>query len=252
MKHAIPIITLLLLLTSCSSLRAQGEGEQPVRKRKTSGGIVGIGGGVTFSWYFLNTKELNAELALRAFPALSEDGLFFMGGHGHAYIIFIPNVRIGGMGAGGTLETTSTSNGVSRSTKLSTSFGGVTLDYVIQFGRFHIALGGLVGMGRNTLALTMASDGAKDWAEIFLPPAPNDAAGYRHEMTQSFFTYQPALTIEYDISPFIVLGLSGGYFGVSGDSWELNEAFPLRNVPDFKFSSPFVRAVLTVGLFIGE
>jgi len=74
----------------------------------------------------------------------------------------------------------------------------------------------------------------------------------RAEYTNSFFAWQPAVTIEYDINPFTVLSLTGGYFGSSGDTWTLNEEFDPPDVPDLKLGSGFVRLRLTFGLFIGE
>ena len=56
---------------------------------------------------------------------------------------------------------------------------------------------------------------------------------------------------EYEVHPFIVLGVTGGYFGGSG-SWELDESFDMTAMPDFHFESPFLRVGLTFGLFLGE
>jgi hypothetical protein len=239
--------TLLMLISSTMPfLHAQEEDYDRPRKRQRSGGIFGGGGGVVPTWVFLETKTLNNEMLARQFPSLSEDGMFLMGGHGYGYIIFIPNLRIGGLGAGGSLEATSSQNGMFRSTKLALSYGGVTLEYVVPFGRFHVAIGGLLGSGTHKLTLTQTPDESKDWNATF------PYSGSRHEFTNDFFTYQPTITLEYDINPFIVFGLTGGYLGSSGNEWEMDERFPVRNMPDFKFASPFLRASVTFGLFIGE
>jgi hypothetical protein len=126
----------------------------------------------------------------------------------------------------------------------------VTIEYVIPFGRFHIAVGGMLGAGSHTLTLTDGNRLAdKSWNGLF-PSTPDAATERRIELSSSFFTWQPALTIEYEVHPFMVLGLTGGYFGGSG-SWRLNEYVDMEEMPDFKFESPFIRLGLTFGLFLG-
>lgn len=252
-----PLIALLLLLLLVPPAQAQDEDDFEIRsnRRQRGGGIVGGGGGVIPTWHFLNTKDLNQALATKGLPALEEGGMFLFGGQGYAYIMLIPNLRVGGLGYGGSMESTWESNtrgypGQVRSTKLSLSAGGLLLEYVIPFGRFHVALGGMIGGGSYTLTLMQTDDTPKSWNGLF-PSSPVSAVDSRHELHSSFLTWQPALTLEYEIHPFIVLGVTGGYFGGSGD-WELDETFPVSGMPDFAFESPFLRLGLTFGLFLGE
>ncbi|MBR9975675.1 MAG: hypothetical protein KFF77_08845 [Bacteroidetes bacterium] len=247
---------LLLLLLLVPTAQAQDDEDIEIRpnRRQRTGGIVGGGGGVIPAWHFLNTKDLNQALATKGLPALDEQGMFVFGGQGYAYIMIIPNLRVGGLGYGGSIEASELSNrrvgGPWSSTKLSLSAGGLLLEYVIPIGRFHIALGGMIGGGSYTLTLTQIDNGPKDWGGLF-PSSPNSAVDTRHELRSSFLTWQPALTLEYEVHPFIMLGVTGGYFGGSGD-WELDERFPVSGMPDFAFESPFLRLGLTFGLFLGE
>jgi len=244
------LLLLLALMMYTPSLLSQEDNayEETPSSRSSSGGIFGGGGGIVPTWYFVNTKGLNEELTRLGFPVLKENGMFLMGGHGYAYIIIIPNFRIGGIGAGGSIESTQSLGEIYRAAKFSTSFGGVTLEYVIPFGRFHIAFGGMLGGGSNELALTRTSSETRDWNDVTF--------GGKYPLYQvysnSFFSYQPSLTIEFDVSPFIVVSANTGYYGSSGRAWKLDDHFEIQNVPDFKLSGTFLRLGLTVGLFIGE
>lgn len=247
------LITLLLFVMVGGHATAQEDDfELRPNRRQRSGGIIGGGGGITPMWHFLNTSELNGTLGETGFPQLGEDGLFLFGGRGYFYIMLIPNLRIGGIGYGGGMETTrQQDDGSYRSSQLDVGAGGVTIEYVIPFGRFHIAFGGMLGAGSYTLTLTEGNRLAdKTWAGLF-PQTPGTQAENRLELYSSFFSWQPSLTFEYELHPFVVLGLTGGYFGGSG-SWRLNDYIDMEEMPDFKFESPFIRLGLTFGLFLGE
>jgi hypothetical protein len=242
----------LLSLLFVSSAMAQDDEDFEIRpnRRQRGGGIIGGGGGITPTWHFLNTTDLNSALADKGLPQIKEGGLFLFGGQGYGYIVIIPNLRIGGMGYGGGLETRRDVGGLYQSTRLDVSAGGVTLEYVIPFGKFHIAVGGMIGGGSYTLTLAQGDNVGKTWDGLF-PSSPTSSVDSRHELVSSFFSWQPSLTMEYEVHPFLMLGLTGGYFGGSG-SWQLDDNFDMLSMPDFKFESPFVRLGLTFGLFINE
>ncbi|MFZ1730838.1 MAG: hypothetical protein WAV84_12005 [Bacteroidota bacterium] len=251
------LTALLLLLLLVSSAIAQDDEDFEIRpnRRQRGGGIVGGGGGITPTWHFLNTTDLNSALAAKGMPQLGEDGLFLFGGQGYAYIMIVPNLRVGGMGYAGSVEAVPDPHmdrGVEpfRKTELSVGAGGLTVEYVIPFGRFHIAVGGMLGAGSYTLTLTQNDFKGKTWGGLF-PSSPTSPGDTRHEISSSFFTWQPSLTMEYEVHSFVVLGVTGGYFGGRG-SWELDKNFDLLDVPEFNFESPFVRLGLTFGLFLGE
>ena len=243
---------LALLVFSCLiavPLRAQSDSDSVdlPEPRRGGGGIIGFGGGVSGTMALYNMTDLNSQLAAKQFPALSDKGMFLFGGHGYAYIVLVPNLRIGGMGAGGSIETIERLAGTYRSSKFATSFGGVTLEYVIPFKRLHLAFGGMLGGGTRTLTLTQASDRDKHWSGLFDP-----LGDIRHELTQSFFAWQPWASLEWEFHPLAVLSLTGGWSGARNGAWRLDNAFDVQDVPDFKLDRAFVRLGLTVGFFLPE
>ncbi len=243
---------LLMLLLGLSAHAQEEDEDFEIRpnRRERGGGIVGGGGGVIPTWHFLNTADLNIALAGKGLPQLGEDGLFLFGGQGYGYIMIIPNLRIGGLGYGGSMESRRDAGGQYQSTRLDVSAGGVTVEYVIPFGRFHVALGGMLGGGSYTLTLAQGDNIGKTWGGLF-PSSPSSAVDSRHELVNDFFTWQPTLTLEYEVHPFIVAGLTGGYLGGSGD-WVLDDNFDMTGMPELNFESPFLRFGLTFGLFLGE
>ena len=62
-----------------------------------------FGGGAGFipGWYIPKLNPLNKELKAMGAPELSTSGVFTTGGGGFIYLGIIPNVRIGGLGFGG-------------------------------------------------------------------------------------------------------------------------------------------------------
>jgi hypothetical protein len=249
---------LLLSLLQPSIVLAQDEEDepQPVKSTKYTG-TFGVGGGIAPHWLFINTDKLNAALtATTKTPLLTDKGMFLFGGHGYAYIMLIPNLRIGGIGAGGSISAEGTVQEGSpgeipgetyyQRTTLSTGFGGVTIEYVIPFKRLQLAFGGVLGGGTHSLTLTRVRNESPAWqsAMHFLE--------YQHVFTCPYFAYQPTASIEYLFSPFTVLSLTGGYYGTSGKTWTMDDAFSVKDMPDISFAGAFVRVELTFGLFIPE
>jgi hypothetical protein len=255
---------IVIALAACIALHlpavlfAQSEEEdvQPVKETKYSG-MFGVGGGVSPFWLFLNTDKLNAALAQKGFPTFSAKGMFLLGGHGYVYIMVIPNLRVGGMGASGSAEVeVIISQGPASDpvefynrARISTGFGGVTLEYVIPMRRFQVAIGGLLGAGSYSLSLTTLPNHDRSWSTIRSYPSNSD---YQHDFTMSFFAWQPQVSLEYLVSPFSVISLTGGYYGSSSGSWTLNDAFTVTDMPDVRFGGTFVRLGLTFGLFIPD
>ena len=251
LKYVLLIVCFLFQTFTVVLAQEEEEEDQPVRKRQS--GLVGGGGGVTPAWFLLKTDEINKSLALGNLPQLSNSGMFIMGGGGFFYVGFIPNLRFGGIGAGGSMEETQTQNGIFKSTKLSISYGGGSIEYVLPFGDFHIAAGILLGGGSSELTLTKSPTASLDWNNLF--PQFSDGASTnstRHQLTSSFFTYQPMLSAEYVPIPFVTIRLSGGYFGMSAGDWSMDEEFKITNAPDLKLQSPFIQLGVFFGAFLGR
>ena len=107
------------------------------------------------------------------------------------------------------------------------------------------------GGGSFTLTMTQAENTTQGWGGLFPTDLENNTDA-RQVLESSFFTWQPTLTLEYEIHPFVILELTGGWLGGTADEWELNEHFTVEGMPDLDLNGGFARIGLTFGLFLGE
>lgn len=244
-----------ILFFSLVTLTVAQEDEMPQTDEEAvqmqRGGLIGGGGGVTPMWFFVKTTELNASMRRAMMPELTSSGMFMMGGAGFGYVGFIKNVRIGGLGAGGDISEVKIVDGRYKSTQLSMSFGGVTLEFAIPIGDVRFVIGGLLGGGGSTLTLIDSPNASKSWDSI-LDQYKNSTAtnGTRHDFSNAFFAYQPMLSFEYVPHPLVTLRVTGGWFGSSGGTWKMDDEFTVANIPDFKFANGFIQLGVFVGAFL--
>ncbi len=217
-------------------------------------GLVGGGAGAVPTFLFLRLNDLNASLAQGQLPALNGSGIFLMGGGGYFYTGFIRNLRIGGVGAGGSITNASdvVMNGVTKTTKLSMSYWGVSLEYVIPFGDFHVAAGGVLGGGSMTLTLT-SNVTSVDWNELVKMFGDRTFTNLmRHQLSRGYFAYQPTISLEYVPHPLISVRLTGGYYGMNNGGWTLNDDTPVTGAPALKIAGSFLQLGIFVGAFLSN
>lgn len=253
------VALLLTLYLACSTLAAQVDEEEPIPPRRGSPTKIGGGAGITPFWLFLDYAPINQTLAAANAGQLGTGPLPLFGGQGYGYILFVPNLRIGGLGVGGsrTAESFETVGGttIRRKTKLSVGFGGVTVDYVVPvMPRFDLTIGTLLGGGGMELKLTRDQGGPKDWGTLW-----NSYGGGSSETIQeygrtlkgSFFAYQPNANVEVAVLRWLGVRVGVSYLGMAGGSWTLDDEFDVANVPDaIKGSGWMINGGLFVGTFI--
>ena len=66
-------------------------------------------------------------------PQVAKNGIFTTGGGGFIYIGFVPGLRIGGIGYGGSTDNLSVANGLNTETLYSIGGGGLTIEYTVPF-----------------------------------------------------------------------------------------------------------------------
>lgn len=247
---------LSLILLSCAFTAAAQDDAELLEEEMPPArhGLVGGGAGVVPMFLFLRLGDLNSSLAPGQLPALNGSGMFLMGGGGYFYTGFIRNLRIGGVGAGGSMQNASdvVMNGVTKTTKLSMSYGGVSLEYVIPFGNFHVAVGGVLGGGSVTVTLT-SNTSSIDWNELVKMFGDRTFTNLmRHQLSRGYFAYQPTVSLEYVPHPLISARLTGGWYGMSGGGWSLNEDTPVTSPPDLKLGGGFIQLGIFVGAFLSN
>ncbi len=114
----------------------------------------GGGGGYTPGWIFVNLDDLNKQLISFGSGQLSKSGFYTSGGAGFIYIGFIPNLRIGGLGFGGSTSESALSNGYEREVVYNISGGGLTVEYTLPFIKnVAVSVGTIIGGGSIQIEL---------------------------------------------------------------------------------------------------
>jgi hypothetical protein len=243
----------LFLVLQIMPLIAQEEEEEPLPPpRPKSAAKIGGGGGFTPVFLFWNVDALNEFIPSNA-QKFDKNPIALFGGQGYAYIMLLENLRVGGLGVGGSVKTSALerNTNIRRDIEVAINFGGVTVEYVIPImERLDIVPGILLGGGgmeitttRNTQRSTFGWD--ELWNEIeFNSAVPN----LTRSIEGSFFVYQPSLQIEYALLQWLGLRVGVSYVGMISPTWKLDEQFDVAGVPNKINGNGFV---IHTGIFLG-
>lgn len=203
----------------------------------------GGGGGFVVGWNMPNVDPINLKLSEIGFPELSTSGVFTTGGAGFIYIGFIKNLRVGGMGYGGSTSSSSTINGINNEAVYSIGGGGLTVEYTLPFIKnIGVSAGATIGGGSLSLEL-YSNDGNFSWDELL-----GNSSNISRKIYNSFWTLTPTLNVDIPVYRFIALRLGTGYqFTFAGD-WEADNRKSISGVPSDLSADGFF---IQVGIFAG-
>lgn len=204
----------------------------------------GGGGGFLPAWYFTNVDPLNFKLKQIGFPEISKNGLFTTGGAGFIYIGFIKNLRLGGIGFGGSTSESKTVNGENYETSYSIGGGGLTVEYTLPFIKnLGVSVGAALGRGSLEIDMYKNTEGFS-WENLPNPSSTNSFT----KLIDSYWLITPTLNVEVPVYRFIALRFGFGYQLSLGDSWEVNNNQNIIGVPDDLNGKSFF---VQVGIFAG-
>ena len=242
------LVTVLLVGFGCALAPAQEELIPPRRGRAAK---MGLFGGFTPGYLALDLEPMNALIKASGIAPFDQKGAWLWGGAGAAYIMLVPNLRVGGLGMSGSVSTGSSVavagvGTVRRDAEVQVGFGGVTVEYVVPLAeRLDIAFGAMLGGGGIDLELRQSIGGVDSWANegrIFAgwppgsPPPPSSLAAAslnnnKRTLSGSFFVWIPSVTIEYAVLGWMALRIGGSYVGMSFPSWSVDQEYELNDVP---------------------
>jgi len=208
---------------------------------------LGGAGGFTPRYLFLNTKDLNIFLAKGKAGQLSNKGILMYGGEGYGYIMFLKNIRMGGMGASGTVTT----ENLLREFQLDISYGGFFVGYVQPIApRFDIALDVTLGGGEMNLRLWRTNNSKVVWDDIWTHFGDSlySENKYSQQIDGEFYTYQISLNIEYAILEWLGMRVGAGYVGMTSPEWKLDAK---NKIVGFPSSISGKGISLNFGIFAG-
>jgi len=245
------ILTLLLLLAFSAGIAVAQE--EPIPPKRSRAVKVGLFGGYTPGWLFVDVKPVNEFLLGGKGAALQESGVFMTGGAGAIYIMFLPNVRVGGMGMTGSIKSTSLDlAGIRRDAEYHVGFGGVTIEYVWPvMEHLDIALGTSLGGGGADLTLRQSNGGTNTWTSeqaILGDWNAGTAGNVTRVLSGAFFVAVPSLYVEYALLGWLGLRLGASYVAMIVPSWEVDGNYDLLGVPSGVSGRGFM---LQAGVLVG-
>ena len=245
------LLLLVLFSFTATWLFAQQEEEPPIPPKRSRAAKVGAFGGFTPGWLFVDVKPINDFLQAAGGAPLKDNGVYLWGGGGAAYIMLIPNLRVGGLGMSGSITSTSVDAfGVRRDAELHVGFGGVTLEYTMPLAeRLDVSLGTMIGGGGIDLVLRQDKGGIDLWSgEQYIFRNGSPSMNFKRTLSGSYFILIPSLNVEYAILGWFGVRLGASYVSMISPSWTVDDNYELLGVPTNVSGRGFM---LNAGLFVG-
>jgi hypothetical protein len=212
----------------------------------------GGGGGYTPGWYMPKVDIVNTQLQNFGVPEITSGGFYTSGGAGYIYIAFVPYMRIGGMGYGGsTSRSATTPDGFNREVIYTLGGGGFTLEYTLPFiKRVAVSVGAILG-GGNLEICFYRNRGDFNWNDIWNESSGGTASeDISRTLNRNFFFVSPTLNADIPVYRFITLRLGVGYQMTFGGKWTIDNDRPLNGVPaDLNGNSFFIQSGIFLGFF---
>ncbi|MEW6701600.1 MAG: hypothetical protein AB1298_02670 [Bacteroidota bacterium] len=211
----------------------------------------GAAGGVNPAFVFPNLDPINSQIKKIGIDQLSNSGMFVLGGSGYIYIMLVENLRVGGMGIGGTKSTSGLVGGLNKEVKYNYGFGGVTVEYTLPFVKnIAVSFGAILGAGSSSIEIYQNA-GSFTWEDtwrkvnngIVLTNQVSD------KISNTFFTIAPTVNIDIPLSRFIAFRIGGGYVAAISGDWKINNGQSIANIPsDLSINSFFIQTGIYFGL----
>lgn len=210
----------------------------------------GFGGGFNAVWLLPNLDDLNKMLPNTGVGNFSNSGFMAYGGSGYVYLMFIDNLRVGGIGLSGSTVRTGFKDGFNKEIEYSIGLGGVTIEYTLPFvNGIGVSVGGIVGVGSSTINYYQNNSNF-NWDDLWkdISDPTRKTQNISRKMTNTFFTIAPTLNVDIPISRFASVRVGGGYIMSFGENWKGDNDITLNGVPSSLKGNTFF---IQTGLFIG-
>ncbi len=247
------IFLLLLSIIVMNCVSAQPDESEVLTPPKKTYLRMGGAGGFTSHVLFWKVSDINSSFIGDNVPKIQDKPLMLFGGQGYGYIMFLENLRIGGMGAGGGVRSSLVIQNTRYDLETKVNFGGVTVEYVLPVTeRFDIVAGGIVGWGGMNVKMRRDTWGIKKWDSLVDSWAGTSSiSNFSYTLEGSFFIYQPAVNFEYAILRWLGIRLGVSYLGMASPSWQLDEIFDVVGVPDkLKGNGLMINGGVFLGTFL--
>lgn len=210
----------------------------------------GGGGGFIAGWQIPNVDQLNIKLKEVGIPEFSSSGMFTTGGAGFLYIGFVKNLRVGGMGFGGSTSKNISINNINREVIYSIGGGGITIEYTLPFIKnIGVSVGGILAAGSLSIEL-YRNDGNFSWNNIWNDINNVSTSNVSRRLENNYWIFSPTLNAEIPFYRFLAFRIGVGYQLSFGNSWETENGQSITGVPSgLKSDGVFIQAGILAGFF---
>lgn len=225
MVHKIAIITAFLVISLSNSVYSQYFGN------------FSLAGGPSAGWSFNKVDDLNKELRNAGFPELSTSGFLTLGGGGFMDFPIgskgFTFLRIGAMGTGfESKEKKQFNDTLNKAVTYNFGMGGISVDYVKQFGPVDISGGVLLTTGTLKIDLYQYGNDYGNYNSIFGELSGNSSTtNITRNYVNRFFAVQPQVGVGVFAAKFLYLRLMGGYTVASTGTWRVDNDVEVKNFP---------------------
>jgi hypothetical protein len=230
-----PFILLVAFLLCTAGTFAQ---EEPIPPRRTQMAKVGAVGGFTTSFLFMDLAPINDFLNGAKMGRPFDNGPVFMdGGAGAVYIIVVKNLRVGGIGMGGsrTVSVVDAATAIRRDATIKAGYGAVTIEYVVPLMQHLDLIGGAqLGAGGIDLIVRKSNGASMTWGgeQGSLGGDNLTAVGsVSRTLSGKFFVWIPTVSLEYSFLGWAGVRVGASYLGMSSPTWKVDDNYDLLNVP---------------------
>jgi hypothetical protein len=236
------VFALILVLIISVPIFGQEEGEDVGWVAR-----FGAAGGFTPIYVMPNVNPVNDLVRQFGIKELSTSGMITWGGSGYAYIMMVDNLRIGGMGISGSMNTTGSVSGFDKEVIYNYGLGGLTVEYTLPFiNRIAVSVGSVIGVGSSSVEF-YKNKGNINWSDVI--NKSNDENESR-KYTNTFFTLTPTLNVDMPLTRFMAVRVGCGYVLSFNDGWKVDNEKTLNVVPsDMTSNSFFIQTGIFLGLF---
>lgn len=209
----------------------------------------GGGGGYTPAWYFVNTDIVNEQLNQIGLPEIASDGLFSSGGGGFIYIGFVPFLRVGGMGYGGSSSVTAVINGENKEVLFNIGGGGLTLEYTLPFLRdVAVSIGGIIGGGSLSID-TYSNNNSGSYQGFWNDFKNGSTDNTSSSLHTSFWFVAPTINIDIPLYRFVSFRIGGGYQVTLAEDWKIDNDIDISGPGDLNGNGLFIQSGIFIGFF---
>lgn len=209
----------------------------------------GAAGGFTPVIMFPNFDKLQPAVKSLSMDEFSSP-LVAWGGSGYAYVMFIDNLRMGGLGFGGSQSRTSRTNGVDNEFVYSLGGGGLTVEYTMPFVKNMALSAGFIFGGGSMELNIYKNSGTFSWGDVWNGLPGNSLNSKEISIENSFLFFSPTVNLDFPVTRFLAVRGGLGYQLTFANDWEIANGKELLNVPDgLNGNGFFIQTGILIGLF---